>query len=203
MAGMLKVKTQPSNEPLSLQEAKDHLRVDFEDDDAYISGLISAARAYAETLQNRTLAPTGFEYILDCFPSRLYGHYNGFEYAGRSKPIRLPRMPLIALESIRYTRADGTVVTLPGTGYKVKEDGDIVPSYNTCWPIEALDVGDAVRVTFTAGYAPEEVPRTTIQGMLLLIGHWYENREAVYIGSKVPASIPFGVDSLLWMDRSW
>lgn len=200
---MLRVVTQPTSEPITLVEAKAHLRVDFEEDDPYIQGLISAARYYAETFQNRTLAPTTFEYILDCFPRRQLGYSNGSDYIGGSKPIRLPRMPLIALESVRYTTMDGVTYDLDLTKYVVKADGDILPSWGKYWPIDILTTGDAIKVRFTAGYTKEDVPPTTKQGILLLVGHWYENRETVYMGAKVPASIPFGADSLLWMDRSW
>ncbi|MDR1943975.1 MAG: head-tail connector protein [Synergistaceae bacterium] len=42
-------------EPISLSEAKKHLRVEFGDDDELIQGLIAAAREYAEGFMNRSL----------------------------------------------------------------------------------------------------------------------------------------------------
>lgn len=35
------------------------------------------------------------------------------------------------------------------------------------------------------------------QAMLLLVGHWYANREAVVIGT-IATDVPLAVDSLLW-----
>lgn len=40
-------------EPITLAEAKNHLRVMYDDEDAYIETLITAARQYAENYQNR------------------------------------------------------------------------------------------------------------------------------------------------------
>lgn len=58
----------PAEEPLSLAEAKLHLRVDFSDEDALISALISAARQAAETITARQLVTARWKYILDAFP---------------------------------------------------------------------------------------------------------------------------------------
>lgn len=46
---------------------------------------------------------------------------------------------------------------------------------------------------------PEEMALTkdVQQAILLLVGHWYTNREAVVVGAA-PASVPMAVESLLW-----
>ena len=56
---------------------------------------------------------------------------------------------------------------------------------------------------FVAGYGDEELdmPETTVQAIRLLVGHWYENREAVSSTGAIPKEVPFGVMSLLWLDR--
>lgn len=48
-------------EPVTLEEAKAHLRVEFDDDDTYITALISAAREYVESFQNRYIAERQYE----------------------------------------------------------------------------------------------------------------------------------------------
>jgi hypothetical protein len=40
------------------------------------------------------------------------------------------------------------------------------------------------------------------QAMLLLIGHWYNNRESVQIGAA-PAEVPMAVDMLLSPHKVW
>src|SRR3546814_4682688 len=53
----------------------------------------------------------------------------------------------------------------------------------------------ALPISYTAGYAPEEVPVALVQAMLLLIGHSFSNREAVSVGNT-GSEIPLGVESL-------
>lgn len=176
--------TPPATEPITLLEAKDHLRVDIPDDDNYINGLISAAREYAEGYQNRAIGSQTLEYIMDYFPPA----------------IRLPRTPVQSVLNIKYTTPDGTITTVDPTAYVTKYNGDIVLAFTRIWPTNILTTGDAVKIQYTAGYT--SIPKTTKQGILLLIGHWYDNREPVSIGKPV-AKIPLTAETLLGMDRMW
>ncbi|NIP96559.1 MAG: phage gp6-like head-tail connector protein, partial [Akkermansiaceae bacterium] len=45
------------------------------------------------------------------------------------------------------------------------------------------------------------VPETTRQAIRLLVGHWYENREAISTSGAVPKEVPLGVQALLWLER--
>jgi uncharacterized phiE125 gp8 family phage protein len=178
----LKVVTPPTVEPVTLEEAKSHLRVDFTDDDAYIQGLISAARGYAEGVQKRSLAPQTLELTIDSFPSK----------------ISLQRGPVRSVGSVKYTTRDGNSNTIASTDYMLSAAGDVIPLVN--WPSDLLLPADGVQVQYAAGYT--EIPATTKQAILLMIGHWYENREAVVIG-QAPSELPLAVNSLLWLDRTW
>ena len=64
----LQLVTPPTGEPVSLAEAKLHLRVDVDDDDALIGSIISAARQAAETLTGRQLITSRWKLVLDAFP---------------------------------------------------------------------------------------------------------------------------------------
>lgn len=178
----LRLLTAPAEEPVTLAEAKAHLRVSVSDDDDYIGALITAARQHIDGkdgILGRAICTQTWELILDRFPDDL----------------RIPLPPLQSVQSITYVDEGGVEQTLPPDQYtvdNVNEPGWVVVGPNG-WP----DTGDyinAVRVRFVAGYDP--VPHAVKVAMLLLIGHWYENREAVNIGN-ITSSLPFTVDALL------
>lgn len=182
--------TPPQSEPVSLSEAKDHLRELDADQDSLIGSLIVAARAYVEELTGRALMTQTWRLDLDCFPS---GDYWGGK-------IELPRPKLQSVTSVAYyQQSDGVLTTIDSADYTVTlggefERGFVVPAYQDSWPIPR-DVPGAVRVTYVAGYASaEDVPQPIKQYMLLLIGSMYENREAD--AEKAVARLQF-VDALL------
>lgn len=182
-----------SPEPITLAQAKLHLRVDHDDEDDYIEALIVTAREYAEAFQRRKLMQGTLTQDLNEFP----------EGGG---PIRLLYPPLISVTSITYLDEDGVQQTLPSANYRVVNDdigATIEPEFDYSWPI-TRDVSNAVRVTYVAGYGASaaSVPGTTKTAMLLLIAHWYENREAVVVGT-IAAPAPLAVDTLLRVERAY
>ncbi len=190
----LKLIIPPSVEPISLEEAKNHCRVETDADDELIRGLIRAAREYCEAFQGRSYSPQTWEYWLDEFP-RDVGY------------IRIPRPPLKSVESIKYYDVDDVDYIFDPDEYFVdtkNEPGWLVLNYGSRWPSMELRPANGVCITFIAGYDYDEytqqvvVPQVMKQAMLLLIGHWYENREAV--GAEL-RDIPKTVDALLWPDR--
>jgi uncharacterized phiE125 gp8 family phage protein len=183
--------TPPAQEPVSLAEAKAHLRVDTADDDALIQALIVAAREHVEHITRRALITQSWDLILDAFP------------AGE---IVMPRPPLQSVTSITYRLQDGTAVTLDPANYVVdakSEPGRVVLVPGKSWPSEELYPASSVVIRYTAGYGdPGAVPVAIKQAILLLVGHWYENREAAAVGHTV-IQLPMTVDALLWPYRVW
>ena len=185
------VTTAPSVEPVSLAEAKEHLRVIHDDDDAYIELLITAARAYVEEHSARALCTQTITLKLPRFPAR----------------IELPRPPLASVTSITYVDGDGTTQTLSSSNYRVSTSGEpgfIDPAYNISWPT-TRDIADAVTVVYVAGYgAAAAVPSLVKQAIKLMVAHLYETREPVNVGNIV-TEIPRAMQSLLglisWGDR--
>lgn len=182
--------TPPAVEPVSLAEAKTHLRVDIDDDDAYIVRLVAYAREQCEIGARRAFVTQTLELRMESWP--LDGD------------IEFPMPPLQSVTSIKWTDADGAEHTMPATDYVVYANMDPGVLYlkpNSQWPAGTLQVGPSIAVRFVAGYgAPTVVPASYKQAILLMCGLMYENREAVIVGT-ITSVLPMGVASLLNADR--
>lgn len=131
--------TPPAAEPISLTEAKLHLRVDHTDDDLFITGLIRAARERAEFVTRRQLVLATYQLKLDEF----------------STYIELPRYPAVVISSIKYINAAGVLTTITATDYTLytsTEPAWVEEAYGYSWPTPRA-VSDCVQVNFIAGYA--------------------------------------------------
>jgi uncharacterized phiE125 gp8 family phage protein len=179
----LQLITDAAEKPMSLAEAKLHLRIDGTDEDANVTSLISRATNYAEQQTGRALVSQQWRLILDGFPSG---------------SIKLPLPPLASVESITYTDTDGATQTLSAADYLVNPFGligEVSLAYGKSWP-ETRAQAMAVQVVFTCGYADAaSVPQAIKAAILLLIGHLDQNREAA--GSQQSFSLPTGVEALL------
>jgi uncharacterized phiE125 gp8 family phage protein len=202
--------TGPLAEPLTLAQAKNHLRVEtsFTEDDGLISDLVAVSREQVERHTRRALYRQKWRLTLDRFPAI----------------IRLPVPPLMAVEAIKYIDANGAEQTLDASGYEVDlPAGYVFPAFGSVWPTTRCQPS-AVNVLYWCGYtdgiedpnAPPEdpksqpsagdplkkIPRVALQAMRLLIGHWYENREEVIAGPG-HSQLPMGVAALLSPLRAW
>lgn len=184
----LTVVAEPAEEPVSVAEAKSDLEVTHSDDDSDIALLITAARRAVEKGTRRALIEQTLEYSIDRFPSE----------------IILPRPPVAAIVSIVYTDSDGADQPLDSSLYQVDLTSDrvrICPAFDESWP-ETRRQYSAVRVRYTAGYgaAATDVPADLRKAILLLVNHWYENREAVIAGTSV-SEVPMSAQWLIDMHR--
>lgn len=193
---MLKLVTPPAEPVVSLAEAKSHLRVFHDDEDAYIEALFSTATGLidgADGWLGRAIGEQEWQFNLDRFPcSDEYGH------AGR---IYIPLAPLKSVDSVEFTASDGTVTNLSGFrtfGVGSTQPAYIVPAVGNSWP-SVVREPESVRIKFTAGYAT--VPPGIKHAILLMIGHWYEHREDVSEGNLV--EVPLASQSLLMPHRNW
>lgn len=194
----------PSIEPVTLAEAKNHLKVDSDltADDALINMLITAARTYAETYTGRSLISQQWRLVLDSFPGpSLVGIPMGVPYSLPGHAIVLERSPIISLDSIQYTAMDGSNQTMSASQYVADLTGPaprITPVFGAIWPIALPQIG-SVRVNYTAGYgaAAANVPEGIRQWILMRLSTLYANREEVAIlGRGKVDPLPF-VDGLL------
>lgn len=152
-------------EPVSLVEAKAHLRVTHSAEDALIGMLISAARGQCEHILERSTMTQVWELVLNSFPS--------------SDDIKLQYPPIVSISSVKYiSAANGNEVTLATNQYSLDKDSEpgwLMPVES--WP-ETEAVANAVRIRYTAGYADAaSVPAQIKVWILLAVAFWYKNRE--------------------------
>ena len=189
----------PAVEPVSLAEAKLHMRVDLDDDDALIQKLIEAARRHTEDFTSRSLITQTWKLTLDRFPeSLLLWRWDAWTC---SNVIELPKPPLQSVTSVKYYDPDGVLQTLAASKYlvdAVTEPGRIAPVTGEFWPA-TQDRINAVEIIYVAGYgaAAANVPAGLLAAIKLLLANWYENREATIAGSLNP--VPLAVEALLRM----
>lgn len=182
-----KVSTAPSIEPVTLAEAKLHLRVDSTSDNDLITELISTTRQWCEGYQNRAYIEQSITAKLDSF----------------SDIMSLPMPPLISVTSIKYYDTNGDQQTLSSSYYDVdttSEPGLITLAYNQTWPT-VRGIHHAIEIIYKAGYGDEasDVPEHIKSVIKLLVGHFYEHREGV--SEFKFENIPFGIKSLLSINR--
>ena len=175
--------TPPAGEPVSLAEAKLHLRVDFDDDDSLIQVLISAARQAAETLTNRQLVTARWRMVLDSFPGpSLMGVPAGQTFTLPGHAVLLPKSPVQSVVEIRYLDMAGAWQVMPAASYTVDsacEPARVTPVFGQIWPIALPQIG-AVSVIFDAGYGDASaVPEGIKTWIKLRLGSLYVHREEV------------------------
>jgi uncharacterized phiE125 gp8 family phage protein len=177
------LKENPTQEPISLEDAKTHLRVILgdESEDTLINNIITAAREFCENYTGRAFATC----TVSAFPS-------AFEPV-----MEMPVLPMQSVQSIKYfdeaeheLSADSYVMDVLTGRIWIKKIPSFVPREIN--PIE---------IKYTAGF--EDLPKTLRQAMLLLIGHWYMNREAVITENVVPREVQLTVETLLNQHKGW
>jgi uncharacterized phiE125 gp8 family phage protein len=170
---------------LSLDELKLHLRVEHDADDALIIGLRSSALAYIERLTGLVLAERTETFLFDCFGPSL------------TLPLRPVNSPSIA---ISYLDPAGAAQTFAAIRTIVKNGFTrIFPAIGSCWPVPAR--GEGV-ITVTATVGADSADDDVGLAAKLLIGHWYENREATVVGT-IASRTELAVEELLSAHRSF
>lgn len=164
--------TAPVLEPISVQEAKEHCRVDLTDEDALIDGYIQGERQHIEIVTGRAFITQKWALRLDGWPCW----------------IDVPKPPLINTVDlpvvITYVDSAGNTQTLAADQYRIDAPagptarrGRIEPAYGVTWP-SVLSVFNCVTVTFWAGYgvSGDAVPRDLRDSILLRVRPTYELR---------------------------
>lgn len=176
----------PQAKPVTLLEAKQHLRVDHEDDDTLIESLIGAVVDHLD----------GWSGILGrCLMSQSWQQ----DFDGIAHLLRLPMLAL-SLTSVTYIAADGETVTIPEGDAMLYHDalGSFVDVLRNKGLPALADVVAPVRVTAVYGYgAADKVPPAIKAAMLLMIGDLYANRETAAAGNVTEIPMSTTVNALL------
>ncbi|MES2182874.1 MAG: head-tail connector protein [Pseudomonadota bacterium] len=191
----------PATYPVGIAEVRLRLKIDDTVDDVGVNRLIAAATRAVENKTQRALITQTWEFIFDAFPggSSCYGNsVDNIFIKSNSNVISFPLPPLQSVDSIKYIDVDGVEQTLAEENYAVDRSrflGALYPAYGKTWPATRSQP-QAVRVEFTAGYGEaDDVEPDLVLAILLLIGHYDLNREAV--SDRQTFLLPEGVDSLL------
>lgn len=177
--------TGPALEPVSLAEAKAHLKVDTNDDDAAITAAIVAARSHVETATRRVLMDQTWRIYLDAWP--------------RQRIVELPVAPLISVDGVTVYDASGAPQVVSTDSYEA--DVVSVPPrlvMVTGAPTVAGPAINGIEIDVTAGYgaASTDVPAPLRHAITMLVAHWYENRGAVG-DDRLGDLAPLGFEALI------
>ena len=170
------VTVKPTKRFITLDEAKNHLKVDLscDTDDTLILSLIEMAHEVVEKYCNILIGSQTLELTFDNFD----------EYCYLSTYILpIEKYPLISVSSIKYKDETGTYQTLSSTKYEVDTTSiparirfNEIPTYSTAYL-------NAIKITFTAGLTTLDYSLKA--AIFMIISHFYENRQDVITGTIV------------------
>ena len=170
----LKLITPPTQDILTLEEVRLHLRLDADGsppshpDDEMLEALIQAATNDLDAQDGylgRALCTQTWDLYLDAWEDQIY----------------LPFPPLQSITSIKYTPPTGAQQTLSSSVYQLVEGipSSIILAVDQSWP-DLKDTQDVIVIRFVCGYgAPADVPKLIKQYALMQIAAWYEHRSTI------------------------
>lgn len=192
---------QPAIEPVSLAEAKKHLRIEHEDEDSYILGLVQAARQYCELRTDRCFIDTRLEMKLDTFPSsiELPLPLPPFSPTAGRQEIEIKFLN-VQLQELSVVEAQPVIVSSPGTFIANRASTPVIltPNVNGYWPVTG-PIRSAVTIRWWAGYGESviNVPKAIRHAILMIVAHWYVQREAVAVNIGNAPVVPMAAEELL------
>ena len=184
--------TAPAVSPISLAEAKAQMRVEGNDDDTIIQRLIDAAVAFVDVqgvLGRAMITQTWGEWL-----------------APNPSTVLLSLGPVQSVSAIKYYDIDGVLQTATLADFNVFGTPNritITPKTSKAWPITQTR-DDAIKIEYVVGYGSTSasVPQTVRHALLMLVAHWYENRETTQ--EKQMQDLPYGFMEMMNIERnSW
>lgn len=183
--------TGPAVEPVTLAEAKTHLRVDGTSSDTEITAMITAAREWCEQYLDRTLVHTQWVMRFDKFPP------------DGTMDIELPRPPMAAVGTatavaLTFTYENGDTATYGTSSYRVDRSatpGAVKTNYGGTWPPHLQD-DNSISVTWWGGYGASgsDIPQAIRSAILLCVSEFYEKRG----NGEPPTAAKMLLDAYRW-----
>lgn len=185
-SSLLKRTTPSTFEPVSVQRAKHNSNIPDTEKafDSFLQDCVKAARDYIEKQLGCCICEASYTLTLSKFPT----------YA-----IPIPVWPVQSVESIAYkdTNNANQAVTFANIVQPINDDRYSI--YLADWEAfpTSRDTPNAITVSFTAGWSSQEtIPPTIARAILMMVSHWFENRETVLIGTA-SKELEFSVNALL------
>jgi len=179
----------PSALPITLAEVKAQMRVEHEDDDVIIQRLIEAAVAFVD-VQN----VLGKAMITQTWA----------QWMGPTQGIVLLMLGQVqSVTAIKYYDVDGVLQTATLSDFNIfgtSTKTTVSPKNGASWPV-AQQREDAIKIEYVIGYGDTsaDVPQTIRQALMMLVAHWYENREGAQ--ERALTDVPFGFNELIGIER--
>ena len=175
----------PASEPVTVADAKAHLRIDGTAEDVLIGSLILTSRLHIEASLGLALINQTWMLVMDRWP--------------QGGAVQIPIAPLQAVTAVRVRDFSGVATLVPATSYVV----DIASKpprlvwNNTAQPYPG-QVANGIEIDLAVGFGANaaSVPAPLKHAIVMLTAHWYEHRDPVEIGST-SVRIPDAVADLI------
>jgi uncharacterized phiE125 gp8 family phage protein len=174
----------PVIEPVTLAEAKAHLRLTGSDDDDYVAAMITAARIQVESATRRVLIDQTWRVYHDDWPA-----------GGR---VEIPIAPVTGITAVTVYDAEGDPTELAPTDYVV--DTAAAPArlvFTAAAPRPGRPI-NGIEIDVAAGYGASglSVPQPLRLAVMTLVARWYEDREGLAYGI-VPSRVANAFETLV------
>ncbi len=173
--------TPPAAEPVTLAEAKAHLRISHSDEDELINRLIAAGRHHLEGRTGLCLINQTWSCYRDRWPD--------------FPDVELPVSPLQTVSAVNVYGEDDVAAVLDPAHYVVdraSRPARLVLRSSRLWPLPGR-VANGIEIVVVAGFgaAGSDVPQPLRQALLELVAHWYGNR------GETAAALPLNLSALI------
>ena len=182
--------TAPSASPISLAEAKAQMRVEGNDDDIVIQRLIDSAVAFVDAQ-----GVLGFAMI-----TQTWGQW----LSPNPGTVQLLLGPVQSVSAVKYYDVDGVLQTATLSDFNVFGTPNritVSPKAGKAWPVTQTR-DDAIKIEYVIGYGATSasVPQTVRHALMMLVAHWYENRETS--SEKQMVDLPYGFSEMIGIERN-